>query len=269
MRADFARVARRLTLAFGLVAAAAHGVDMEYDSRLHIPLSIDLKPDSERTLVFPQALRRARVPGAVRDKLQVQVAGRSAHLRAASEFKRQRLIIDTLEGDGLYLVDVRAAPDAQPGDAVVMVRLREAGTRQRVYAEPTPILLTRYGALQMYAPARLMPRDDAIHRYGVSDEAIDPPLIQGATLEYRLLGAWRDRRYHLTAVHVRNLSRLRLPLDPRLMNHGRIRGDWLTSTFQHRWLEPAGSAAAADSTVLYLVSARPFHQSLVASRGRP
>jgi uncharacterized protein DUF3438 len=59
----------------------------------------------------------------------------------------------------------------------------------------------------------------------------------------------------VTAVRLQNLGPSPIVLDPR-----DVRGTWIAATFQHARLLPAGSEA--DVTCLYLISARPFEESL-------
>ena len=63
--------------------------------------------------------------------------------------------------------------------------------------------------------------------------------------------AWRAKGLYVTAVKLTNRTEQALTLDPR-----NIRGTWLTATFQHHRLFPKGDEA--DTTAVYLISARPF-----------
>jgi hypothetical protein len=60
---------------------------------------------------------------------------------------------------------------------------------------------------------------------------------------------------YVTAVKLTNRWKKPQVLDPRT-----LRGQWLAATFQHSRLLPAGDDA--DTTAVYLVSARPFEESL-------
>jgi hypothetical protein len=68
------------------------------------------------------------------------------------------------------------------------------------------------------------------------------------------VAAWRAGLHTVTAVKLKNKTRHPVVLDPR-----QLRGSWLTATFQHNRLLPAGDDA--DSTAVYLVSDRPFETS--------
>jgi hypothetical protein len=66
--------------------------------------------------------------------------------------------------------------------------------------------------------------------------------------------AWRAGGLYVTAVKLTNRTDQPQILDPR-----DLRGSWLTATFQHNRLLAAGSEA--DTTAVYLISARPFAAS--------
>ncbi len=67
--------------------------------------------------------------------------------------------------------------------------------------------------------------------------------------------AWRAGDLYLTAVKLTNQAEQAVTLDPRA-----LRGKWLTAAFQHNRLFPHGDEA--DTTVVYLISARPFETAL-------
>ncbi|MCP3970663.1 MAG: TIGR03749 family integrating conjugative element protein, partial [Rhodobacteraceae bacterium] len=126
-------------------------------------------------------------------------------------------------------------------------------------AAPTKIsyvTLTRFAARQLYAPARLLRDSPGIVRTPVARDPID--LLRGGAIDARPLVAWRAGGYYLTAVKLTNRTGQPRILDPRA-----LRGTWLTATFQHHRLLPKGDEA--DTTVLYLISARPFRVSFQAA----
>ncbi|MEL6965374.1 MAG: DUF3438 family protein, partial [Pseudomonadota bacterium] len=75
------------------------------------------------------------------------------------------------------------------------------------------------------------------------------------------VASWRGRNgLYVTSVRVRNRSTQSLALDPRSAV-----GQWLTATFHHHGLAPAGEPG--DTSTLYLISDRPFLEALVPWRG--
>ena len=80
-------------------------------------------------------------------------------------------------------------------------------------------------------------------------------LVPGHAIDAKPLAAWRGGGLYVTAVRLRNRLNIAQILDPRA-----LRGNWLTATFQHVRLLPAGDEA--DTTAVYLVSAQAFSASL-------
>ena len=91
-----------------------------------------------------------------------------------------------------------------------------------------------------------------ITRVPVSRDAVD--LLRGGAVEAIPLVSWHAKRLYVTAVKLTNRTHQARTLDPR-----GLRGAWLTASFQHYRLLPMGDEA--DTTAVYLISARPFEVS--------
>lgn len=106
----------------------------------------------------------------------------------------------------------------------------------------------------MYAPKRLLRDPPGVFRARLKIR--NPvPLLRGGAVEATPLASWRGGGLYVTAVKLRNITEQPVVLDPR-----DLRGRWLAATFQHARLLPHGDGA--DTTCVYLVSARPFAESL-------
>ena len=112
--------------------------------------------------------------------------------------------------------------------------------------------LTRFAAQQLYAPTRLLQDQPGIVRVLVSQKPVT--LIHGGAIEALPLVAWRAGDLYLTALKLTNRT-----AEPQILDPRDLRGDWLTATFQHNRLLPKGDEA--DTTAVYVISARPFADS--------
>ena len=101
-------------------------------------------------------------------------------------------------------------------------------------------------------PSRLVKDRPGVVRVPVARDAVE--LVHGGTIEATPLVAWRANGLYVTAVKLTNRTEQPQTLDPR-----DLRGAWLTATFQHHRLLPKGDEA--DTTAVYLISARPFDVS--------
>ncbi len=169
-----------------------------------------------------------------------------------------------LDSGHIYLLDATATKEGGAGHPIQIYVAGDKDSKNDQATggdEPGPgqpdyIQLTRFAAQQLYAPARLVSilskARPGIVRVPVSRDPVD--LYHGGTVEAIPLVAWRAKGLYVTAVKFTNRTEHSQTLDPR-----NLRGAWLTATFQHHRLFPKGDEA--DTTAVYLISARPFEVS--------
>ncbi len=225
------------------------------------PITLQLKVGEERMVHVPGSVK-VGVPASLQPLLRTQSVNGTIYFLAHAPFDATRIMVRTLDGGQVLLLDVSASQDDGPTHPVqVFVKTADV-TKTDLSASPdahqaatTPysyVALTRFAAQQLYAPARLLNDRPGFVRIPVTRESI--PLLRGGTVDAQPLVAWRAGDRYLTAVKLTNRARQPQTLDPR-----DLRGRWLTATFQHHRLLPAGSDA--DTTAVYLISNRPFEAS--------
>jgi integrating conjugative element protein (TIGR03749 family) len=224
------------------------------------PIAVTLTVGEERLLHFPDSVS-VGVPQALAASLRSQSINGTLYLLANAPFDATRLMVRSEHEGPLYVLDVAAQahdPAIPPRPAVQI--LVDNPVTDDTSIDTTPlsavhwgyVALTRYAAQQLYAPARLLDFTPGIVRVPVNQQPID--LVRGGHVEAVPVAAWRAGLHTVTAVKVRNTTQEPVVLDPR-----ELRGPWLTATFQHNRLLPAGSEA--DATAVYLISDRPFDVS--------
>ena len=179
------------------------------------------------------------------------------YLLAQAPFDSSRLMVRELDSGHIYLLDVTAVEEGGATHPIQITVAGDSGTAKDVAtgangsgpSQPGYIQLTRFAAQQLYAPIRLVKDRPGIVRVPVKRDAID--LLHGGTVEAIPLVAWRANGLYVTAVKLTNRTEQPQTLDPR-----DLRGTWLSATFQHHRLLPLGDEA--DTTAVYLISARPF-----------
>ena len=223
------------------------------------PIRLELVVGQEQRIEFPAAVK-VGVPAAVQPLLRTQSVNGTVYLLAHRPFGSSRLMLRELASGRIYLFDVTAteegaashplqitvADDSKP-DKDSITAGHKAGR-----AQPGYIQLTRFAARQLYAPSRLVKDQPGIVRVSVTRDPVN--LLRGGTIKATPLVAWRASGLYVTAVKLSNRTERPQTLDPR-----DLRGTWLTATFQHHRLLPRGDEA--DTTAVYLVSARPFEVS--------
>ena len=220
-----------------------------------VPIPVVLTVGAERRVQFKVPVS-VGVPSSLQALLRTQTVNGSVYLLAHAAFAETRVLVRELDTGQTYLLDLRATHEASSNEAIIIESgpAAESTLTSDTHNPGTHgyVSLTRFAAQQLFAPLRLAAPLPGIARIPVQQQSVF--LLPGGTIEATPLMAWRAGQLFLTAVKLRNRSTEPQVLDPRL-----LRGNWLTATFQHARLLPAGDPA--DSTAVYLVSAHPFAAS--------
>ncbi|GKT26692.1 TIGR03749 family integrating conjugative element protein [Acidovorax sp. SUPP3334] len=273
-----------LLLSAAYLTAPAQALEILRWERL--PLAVPLHVDQER-VVFIDRNIRVGVPASLEGRLRVQSAGGAIYLRASEPIEPTRLQLQDADTGALILLDVAAdaagvgQPALEPvriveadaatarygGDAksagTVEDAVEEPGSSPRTPREtPIPVVLTRFAAQNLYAPLRTVEPLSGITRVNLPRHLALETLLPTVPVRARALSAWRLDGFWVTAVQLSNASQRTFSLDPR-----DLVGDFVTATFQHGTLGPAGQPD--DTSVVYLVTkGHGLAQSLLPAIGR-
>ncbi|WP_037374364.1 TIGR03749 family integrating conjugative element protein [Sedimenticola selenatireducens] len=220
------------------------------------PIRVELTVGQERQVEFPSSVK-VGVPGNLQPLLRTQSVNGTVYLLAHAPFELTRVMVRETEGGQIYLFDISASNKLGQNHPIQLF-VQEANEHgvlndgNTIASNISYVTLTRFAARQLYAPARLLQDGPGIVRTPVARDPIN--LMRGGAIDATPLVAWRAGGYYLTSVKLTNRTEQPQTLDPR-----NLRGAWLTATFQHHRLLPAGNEA--DTTAVYLISARPFSVS--------
>jgi len=251
------RVLVGLSLLFVLSIGMAQTTSAERIEWTKTPIRMVLGVGQERMVHFPAPVR-VGVPGSVDALLRTQSVNGTVYFLAKAPFPTARIMVREIDSGQIYLFDVTARTktgSSQPVAVFVGQRERTLSTDtsgDRHTDPPGYVALTRFAAQQLYAPPRLLGRSPGIVRVPVPSEPV--ALVPGSSVEAVPLIGWRAGGLYVTAVKLTNRSQSAQILDPRT-----LRGGWLSATFQHSRLLPAGDEA--DTTAVYLVSDHAFEAS--------
>lgn len=239
-----------------------------------IPLQIPLAVGKERVL-FADKNVRVGFPPALNGKLRVQSSGGAVYLKADAAFPPTRLQLQDVENGEVILLDVTASDkgSAEPvrivysGDVTSVSSSSDEsaasggnnaapgadnGTqakRKKVkYNAPLPVVLTRYAAQSLYGPVRTVEAVPGIHPVSPHLPKRITTLYPSEPVTITPLGGWGIGSRNVVALKVQNTASRKITLDPRV-----LQGQFVTATFQHRYLGPVGTPE--DTTTLYLVTA--------------
>jgi integrating conjugative element protein (TIGR03749 family) len=255
------------------LSVPVHAVEILRWERL--PLALPLVVGEERVIFIDRNVR-VGVPASVGARLRVQSAAGVVYLRASEPIEPTRLQLQDAGSGTVILLDIAAeAPqEGQPPLEPVRIVIAAPAGGQGVAAEddpqaraartdrpapptPVPVVLTRYAAQSLYAPLRTVEPVPGITRANVRRDLPLHSLLPTLPIQAQALAAWRLGDLWVSAVRLRNTAPRGFDLDPRA-----LQGDFLTATFQHPDLGPAGTPE--DTTVVYLVTrGRGLPQSLL------
>jgi integrating conjugative element protein (TIGR03749 family) len=255
-----------LFLIGGPIGASVSAADGDVPDRVvwdRTPIRVVLPVGAERLVHFPDHAVRVGVPDHL--PLRTMSVDGTVYWLAHDAFAPVRVVVQGLDEAGShYLLDLEAQESAPAAPLQVM---RPSSTPDpaahrdppdaRVHQNLDYVALTRFAAQQMYAPARLRPERAQVRQVEMDQGPI--PLVRGGAVEAVPLIGWRHRGLYISVVRLRNQAPEARVLDPR-----DLRGDWLAATFQHARLLAHGDEA--DTTAVYLVSGRPFRESLAGIR---
>nr|WP_159465200.1 TIGR03749 family integrating conjugative element protein [Scandinavium goeteborgense] len=238
-----------------------------------IPLQIPLTVGQERVL-FADKNVRVGFPPALNGKLRVQSSGGAVYLKADSAFPQTRLQLQDVENGEVILLDVTASDkgSAEPVRIVYSGEVTsvssnntpgpsngnsatpgaddgsQAKRRKIKYSAPLPVVLTRYAAQSLYGPVRTVEAVQGIRPVNHHLPGRITTLYPSEPLTITPLAGWGTGSRNVVALKVQNTASRKITLDPRL-----LQGQFVTATFQHRYLGPVGTPE--DTTTLYLVTA--------------
>lgn len=257
------RILATFTLALALVLLTpAYAVELLRWERL--PLVIPLVVDQER-VVFIDRNIRVGVPASLGDRLRVQSSGGAIYLRANAPIEPTRLQLQDTDNGAVILVDItaeRAQADQSPLEPVRIVETTASSQPQDDLSvhipkvdvasalqqkTPIPVVLTRYAAQSLYAPLRTLEPVPGIAPVNQRRLWALDTLLPTLPVQAQAVAAWRLDKFWVSAVRLRNTSPRWLDLDPRF-----LQGKFVTATFQHPNLGPAGTPE--DTTVVYLIT---------------
>jgi len=230
-----------------------------------VPLRITLPVGKERLVTFPADVR-VGIPGLLGDKLRTQSNQGTIYWKANEAFDTQRIEVRETQSNHIYLLDIKASKQARSVTPIEVIYKQDNNhqisedqddktiSQLNAKASTTPgyIELTQFAAQQLYAPARLLKPSVNIHRVSVARHSTSH-LVRGEQVTATPVASWQSGSLYVTAVELKNTRKSFITLDPR-----HLRGGWRAATFHHSRLHPKGSES--DTTAVYLVSDRPFHE---------
>jgi len=241
------------------------------------PIDIVLPVGIERMVSFPTPVQFGYDKTVLNDEiLQVQNNNGVLYLKVKQGFTSQRVQVKCIDSGKIILLNLsaRKGASATPLDVAVnqsgikpslannaivaqQNNTDEEPLSSQNHSSMTAVSLTRFAAQQLYAPKRLLTQPPNIYRVPMRTHKTIPLLLDNSFMAMPL-ASWRSGDLFVTVVLLRNSLTQPLTLDSR-----NLCGTWQTATF-FPLTQLSSRGSQQDSTTVFLVSKRPFAESLKA-----
>lgn len=259
-----------------LATSSSYAAKSEHVLWEKIPIRVELPIGEERMIHFPSPI--SIVDSELDEQIGIMKMADALYLNPDKAFKNKRLIVQLMpEGEAIVL-SLSAHENNHNATPLEIVLPKEEGEKddkavnQNLAANEgasgpneegasgsliNPVSLTRFAIQSLYAPARLLVTPPGVSRTPMETQK-NVMLVYGASVSAHPLISWTADNLYVTAVELKNDLNKKVVLDPR-----NLLGEWQTATFfPTNTLSPRSSH---ETTTVFLVSARPFKEALLAT----
>lgn len=233
----------------------SHALQSEHMVWEKVPLNIELPVNQERLIQFPQAIKI--IDQNLSPALNILKVKGSLYLKAKDNFKNARIIVQLIPDGEVIILNLKADKhfnNTTPIEILTDDPKRETQTANSHY-EYNAIQLTRFAIQALYAPERVQHIPNGVYRTPMQTQRTIA-LFYGASIDAHPIASWRGGSLHVTAIELKNLLNKTISLKP----DGLI-GHWQTASFYPSNHLP--SRNQHESTTVFLVSDKPFHEALI------
>jgi len=250
------------------------------------PITLDLPIGKEKRLLFPTHVTFDAKGALTTDEVRIINNDKSLYLTALKPIPITRIYVTLQDTNEVVLLDIATSEKADNTNTIVSIQQNNTNqsavkatvnnnqtTSDEVAEDPKAIAvsdndayvtLTRFAWQQLYAPERLLSNPLGIMRAPMHTQKFLSNLIYGDKVVAHPMVSWVYHNTYITAIELRN----KYPLPTRINLERDLCGDWQAATLYPRHhLKPAGDKLS-DSTMLFLISAKPFGDSMGVCDGR-
>jgi integrating conjugative element protein (TIGR03749 family) len=242
-------------------------------------LSIMLPLHAEKRLVFPEPIEANLNSALNNDQLRIINNDQSLYLTALKLFGVTRMYVTLKNSNKIILLDVSTSDTASSTMRTIKIAAtnRVNSIRSHNRADHTErnapdalggsandyVNAIRFAWQQLYAPQRLLNKNTDFARTPMHTTRWVSDLIYGDKVLAHPEVSWIAGDLYVTAIELRN----KYPHVTTLNLQHDLCGEWQAATLYPRThLKPAGNKTG-DSTILFLISSRPFGDMLEVCHG--
>ncbi len=247
------------------------------------PISIALPLNQEKRIIFPVKVTPDLKGKLTTQQLRIINDDKSLYLTALKPFSTTRMFVSLTEPDGradVVMIDLSTNAGADKLPVSITLPATKTTIAKNTSGITTSsfnnndvnlvvpngnnyITLIRYAWKELFAPARLVSNPLSITRAPMNTVAMTSNLIYGDKVFAHPEISWEYQGTYVTAVELRN--KYAHPTNINIAND--LCGNWeAASLYPRSYLMPNG-AKHGDSTILFLISSRPFGESMGVCNG--
>ncbi len=245
------------------------------------PLIVSLSKNSERRIVFPSRVLVDVKGTLTTDQLRIVNNDKSLYLTALSNFPKERIYVTLQDTGDVILLDLAVNEHADSTTQYVTTikshkNLEKSTSLQNsqttLIESPIPsndeedvstVDLMRFAFQQFYSPLRIQENIPIYNRVSMHAEQFVPDLVYGDKVITHPVGAWMAGNRYVTAVALQNKYSHKTHIDIR----NDICGNWQAAILYPRATLLFHGEQFHDSTMLFLVSQKPFNETMAVCHG--
>lgn len=239
------------------------------------PISIALPLNKEKRIVFPSAVVADLKSALSTDQLRLINDNQSLYLTALKPFPASRMYVTLQSTHEVLLIDIMTNDKAD--NSTTTIKIISSKPSQVVSNNfdntsadmitnssnvptdnDTSVTLLRFAWQELYAPERLLNNPLSIVRVPLRSDFIVANLIYGDKVYAHPIASWFYQGTYLTALELRN----KYPHPTKIDLNKDLCGDWQAATLYPRMDLKSLGQKSGDSTVLFLVSKKPFSDAM-------
>lgn len=243
------------------------------------PLSIMLPLNSEKRIIFPEPIE-ANINGTLNsDQLRIINNEQSLYLTALKPFNMARIYVILKNSNKIILLDISTSDKSTNMTRTVklesfhdspvikrnvnLVSLDENTKSIFSGSANHYVNAIRFAWQQMYAPKYLLKNDAEFVRTPMHTQSWISNLVYGDKVLVHPEASWESGELYITVVELRNkyMHTTRIYLEHDLC------GEWLAATLYPRNQLKSAGQKLGDSTMLFLLSSKPFIKILEKCHG--
>lgn len=230
------------------------------------PLSIALPLGKEKRVIFPEPIALDINGALTTDQLRIINNDQNLYLTAQKPFSKTRVYVTLKNSHQIILLDLSTTDTSTSTTQKITLtdkKTHSSVMEEKIMSADAYVDAVRFAWQQFYAPQRLLSAGSNFTRTPMFSQFWTPELVYGDKVLVHPQASWQREGLYITAVELRN----KYPHSTSLKLSHDICGEWQAAVLYPRQkLKPAGEKSG-DATTLFLISSKPFSQSMEICHG--